>query len=359
MKEFFHSKIIHTKIKELTMKKNLFVSFLLITVFVLGACAPKTPTADPATNATSAPEQTASTNYAGKKILWIDSYHQGYAWTDDMENGMHEVLDGTGVELKIVHMDTKRNADDAFIKTAALQAKTEIETFQPDVVIASEDNVQKALIVPNYRGTDLPIVFNGINWTADSFGYPASNITGMLEVELQDQLTEMLKQYAKGRRVGYVTIDTETERKSVDIINKRFFNNEMLIYWATTQDEFKTAFLTAQQEVDIVFLGNNGGTDTWDEAEMKQFFLDNTTIPTGSVRDWMAPYVLVTLAKSGKEQGEWAAQTALDILDGTPVSEIPVVENKKGDLILNLSLADKLGVIFTPSLLKNAKILDD
>jgi ABC-type uncharacterized transport system substrate-binding protein len=44
-------------------------------------------------------------------------------------------------------------------------------------------------------------------------------------------------------------------------------------------------------------------------------------------------------------------------LDGTPVSEIPVVENKKGEMIVNLELADKLGVVFAPSLLKNALIL--
>ena len=71
----------------------------------------------------------------------------------------------------------------------------------------------------------------------------------------------------------------------------------------------------------------------------------------------MAPYSLLTLAKSSKEQGVWAAQAALSIFDGTPVSEIPVVENKKGEMIVNLDLADKLGVVFAPSLLKNALIL--
>lgn len=336
------------------MKINLFVSIVLIVAFALAACAPAASTTDQV----SPQENNSELDYAGKKILWVDSYHQGYSWTDNMESGMHEVLDGTGVEFKIIHMDTKNNPGEDFAKTAALQAKAEIETFHPDVVIASEDNVQKALIVPYYVGNDLPIVFNGINWDATAYGYPASNVTGMLEVELQDQLTDILKQYAKGERVGYVTIDTETERKGVDIINKTFFNGEMMVYWATNQNEFKEAFLTAQQEVDIVFLGNNAGTDTWDNDEMEQFFLKNTTVPTGSVRDWMAPYVLVTLAKSGKEQGEWAAQTALTILDGTQVSDIPVTQNKKGELIVNLVLADKLGVIFSPSILKNATMLD-
>ncbi len=344
-------------LKSLYSKIPVMGLVVLLAILAAG-CAPAAPVTAPVSEATSAQVDSTQPDYTGKKILWVDSYHQGYSWTDDMEGGMHEVLDGTGVEFKIIHMDTKRNSDEAFAQNAALQAKAEIEAFQPDVVIASEDNVQKALIVPYYKGTDLPIVFNGINWDATVYGYPTGNITGMLEMELQDQLFGILKQYAKGERVGYVTIDTETERKGVDIINKTFFNGEMKVYWATTQDEFQAAFLTAQQEVDIVFLGNNAGTDTWDDAAMEQFFLDNTTVPTGSVRDWMAPFVLVTLAKSGKEQGEWAAQTALSILDGTPVSEIPVTQNKKGKLIVNLVLAGKLGIVFPPSILKNATILD-
>jgi hypothetical protein len=133
----------------------------------------------------------------------------------------------------------------------------------------------------------------------------------------------------------------------------------MQTYWVKTQEEFKTAFLTAQQEVDILIMGNNAGSVTWDEAGMQQFIGMNSTIPTGSINDWMAPYSLLTLAKSAEEQGELAAQITLRILDGTPPSEIQVTENKKGQLIVNLDLADKLGVVFAPSLLKNAMILGE
>ena len=123
-------------------------------------------------------------------------------------------------------------------------------------------------------------------------------MTGMVEVELPNQLVEILKGYAKGERVGYITVDTETERKVADTYNQRFFDGQMQTYWVKTQEEFKTAFVTAQQEVDILIMGNNAGSDAWDEAGMKQFMLSNTTIPTGSINDWMAPYAMLTLAKS-------------------------------------------------------------
>jgi len=338
-------------------KTHSFVVFLLILVVLVTGCGPTTPDAAPASDAAPGQEDNSGSDYTGKKILWVNSYHEGYPWSDGIETGLHEVFDGTGVELKIVEMDTKRNPDEAFGQSAGMKAKAEIDAFQPDVVIASDDNAQKHLVVPFLKDTELPVVFNGVNWDALAYGYPTSNVTGMVEVELPDQLVELLKAHANGERIGYLTIDTETERKVVDTYNQRFFDGQMQPYWVKTQDEFKTAFLAAQQEVDILFMGNNAGSDKWNEEEMKQFVLRNAIVPTGSINDWMAPYSLLTLAKSAKEQGIWSAQAALQILDGTPVSEISVVENKKGEMIVNLDFADKLGVVFAPSLLKNALIL--
>ena len=345
-------------VKPYQWKTNSFVVFILILIILVTGCKPAAPAAAPASDDTAQGQaDNSGPDYTGKKILWVNSYHTGYAWSDGIEAGLHEVLDGTGVELKIVEMDTKRNSDEAFGQSAGMKAKAEIEAFQPDVVIASDDNAQKYLIVPFFKGTEQAVVFNGVNWDASAYGYPTSNVTGMVEVELPDQLVELLKAHANGERIGYLTIDTETERKVVDTYNQRFFDGQLQPYWVTTQDEFKTAFLAAQQEVDILFMGNNAGSDTWDEEAMQQFVLKNATVPTGSINDWMSPYSLLTLAKSAKEQGVWSAQAALQIIDGTPVSEISVTENKKGEMIVNLDLADKLGVVFAPSLLKNALIL--
>jgi len=347
------------QIQFLQRKKFFWGMVLLLTIMsslVLSSCTPATPQ-NPSD--TQEEDGVSQSDYAGKKILYVDSYHQGYAWSDGIESGVREILDESGTELKIIRLDTKRNPDEAFGKAAGTDAKSEIEAFNPDVVIACDDNAQKYLVVPYFKEDSLPFVFCGVNWDATVYGYPTNNVTGMVEVELPDQLVELLKVYANGDQLGYVSIDTETERKIYDTYNQRFFDGKLQGYWATTEDEFKEAFLAAQQEVDILFVGNNAGSDTWDEDQMQLFLLENTTIPTGSINDWMAPYVLLSLAKSSKEQGEWAAQSALRIIDGTPVSDIAVAENKKGVLILNLDVADKLSVVFAPSLIKIAQLIGE
>lgn len=339
------------------LKPSPILLFILVFAMLMAGCTPKNTAQSAVSDSPPAQGVDSEINYAGKKVVYVNSYHEGYAWSDGIEAGLHEVFDGTGVELKIIRLDTKNNPDEAFGKAAGERAKAEIDVFQPDIVITSDDNAQKYLVVPFLKGTQVPVIFNGVNWDASAYGFPSSNVTGMIEVELPGQVVEQLKAYAQGERIGYLTIDTETERKVVDIYNQRFFAGQLQPYWVTTEDEFKTAFLAAQQEVDILFMGNNAGSDKWDEEAMKKFVLRNSTIPTGSINDWMAPYSLLTLAKSAEEQGIWSAQAALQILDGTPVTDIQVAENKKGEVIVNLELADKLGVVFAPSLLKNAQIL--
>ena len=337
---------------------SLIISTILLASMLIG-CSPTNSATQPATGAGQESVVNTQSDFAGKKVVYVNSYHEGYAWSDAIETGLHNVFDGTGVELTIIRLDTKNHPDVAFGEAAGAKAWSEIQSINPDVVITSDDNAQKYLVVPFMKDGNIPVVFNGVNWDASGYGFPTANITGMVEVELPDQLIELLKAYAKGERLGYITVDTETERKVVDIYNQRFFGGQLQPYWVKTQAEFMDAFLTAQQEVDILFMGNNAGSDKWDEEEMKQFVLKNTAIPTGSINDWMAPYSVLTLAKSGQEQGEWSAQTALSILGGTPPSEITLAENKKGQLIVNFDLADKLGIVFAPSLLKSAVILGE
>ena len=157
-----------------------------------------------------------------KKVMYIDSYHEGYAWSDGITNGVRTVLEGKNIELRIVRMDTKRNTGKNFIRQAAMTAKNAIGEFQPDVVIASDDNASKYLIKPFYKDASLPFVFCGINWDASMYGYPYKNVTGMIEVAPVPELLKYLKPYAKGNRIAYIAADVSTARKEGMYPDKNF-----------------------------------------------------------------------------------------------------------------------------------------
>lgn len=333
--------------------KHLVIMALLFTLTTLLLISCAAPTTSEPVAETGTTEQA---DYVGKKILWVDSYHAGYEWSDGIEEGVQTGLANSGADLKIVRLDTKLNPDETFGQQAGLNTKAEIDSFNPDVVIACDDNAQKYLVVPYLKDTDLPVVFCGVNWDASPYGYPTSNVTGMIEIDLVTQMVDLLKPYAQGDRIAYLTGDSETERKVFETYNDRFFNGQLQPAFVTNFDEFKSEYLRLQDEVDMVYVGNNAGITGWDDAAAETLILENTKVPSGSSSDWMAPYVLLIVAKSAAEQGEWAATAALSILDGTPISEIPVAENKESSLILNLNLADRLDVVFTPSMLRYAEV---
>ncbi len=291
--------------------------------------------------------------HAARRVLYVDSYHEGYEWSDGLTEGIRSVLDDSGVDLKIFRMDTKRHTDETFKKNAALQAKELIASFHPDVVIASDDNASKYLIVPYFKDAKLPFVFCGVNYSADDYGFPYSNVTGMLEVPPAIKLIYSLKHFKRIVKVGYMAADTLTERKDGEY-TKHDVREDFIQRYVKTFDEWKTVFNNMQNQVDVLIVGNNGGIQGWDDDEARRFTLENTRIPTGCLLDWIAPLVFLGATRSAHEQGSYAAETALKILEGTPPANIPIVGNVQANIILNMQLAKKLGITIPKSFLKIA-----
>ena len=290
----------------------------------------------------------------GQRVLFIDSYHAGYAWSDGITAGIQQTLANSGVELKIHRMDTKRNGSEEFKKEAALKAKAVIEQFKPDVVIAADDNAQKYLVVPYYKGGDLPVVFAGVNWDASPYGYPARNVTGMVEVSRPVELLDILRTLSGGLTIAGLNGDAATSRKEHKHYAEKLGLDFQEVVYAATFAEWKREFLRLQDEVDILFMHNHAGINDWNEEEASRFVRENARIPSGSVSPWMAPYVLVAYTKNAQEQGEWAAQAALQILNGTPPSSIPMTTNKRGNMMINSSIAQQLQLEIPASLLNSA-----
>jgi ABC-type uncharacterized transport system substrate-binding protein len=279
---------------------------------------------------------------SAKKVLFIDSYHAGYAWSDGITEGVQSVCGPAGVQLEILHMDTKRNSSPEFMKEAAAKAKAKIESWQPDIVIAADDNASKHLIVPFYKGSELPFVFCGVNWDASGYGFPAANVTGMVEVSLTQQLVDYLLPLAKGNRIGFLSPDIATGRKEAKN-TKSVFGMELTEYYAKDYADWKTGYLNLQGEVDILLLASTGGLYDDQADDMTLFVESKTTIPTGATYDFMAPYVLLSFAKVAEEQGSWAAASALKILGGASPSSIPITPNSQGQLFVNGRIATVIG----------------
>lgn len=306
---------------------------------------------------------------ANRKILFVNSYHKGYRWSDDIEKGLMKALNiksrgsvgfdggGSNIDFKIFRMNTKLQNQQKQIVQAALEAKQLIDSWQPDVVVSSDDNAAKFLIKPYYLDSSMPIVFCGVNYDASVYNLPSENTTGMVEVEHIPETVTLLGQYAGGDRIGYIGANDMSNRKSL-IFHKKMLGIEYVDgSLVSTFEEWKKEYIRLQNTVDMLIVLNPVGIQDWSPEQVEKFLLEHTLIPSGAVGDSEVRYSLLGNVKIAEEQGWWAGKTALQILHGAVPSSIPVTRNKTSKLYINMPIANNLGIKFPLSLLEQATII--
>ena len=290
------------------------------------------------------------------KCLYVSSYHRGYAWSDGVEQGLRKVLTGH-CDIRQIDMDTKRNKSLEFKQAAASEVKLEIETWQPDVVIVSDDNAAKYVVQKYYRDADTPFVFSGVNWTVKEYGFPYSNVTGIIEVApLEAMLTNAIKYSGGAKKAIYLGADTLTEKKNLARIAgaSQKLGVELEGILVSRASEWKAQYQAAQ-DVDFIVMGSYSGISDWNQAEMAGFAVEHAKKLVVTSHDWMMPFSTIGFTKIPQEHGEWAAQTAIEILKGTAPNEIPIVANRDWELWINMDHLESTRITLPRKILRKAK----
>ncbi|NQY94540.1 MAG: hypothetical protein HRT43_10265, partial [Campylobacteraceae bacterium] len=282
---------------------------------------------------------------AQTKVLYINSYHEGYKSAIIQTNAVKDILLPKNIVLKFVHMNTKQIKKDSLRKLEALKIKKIIQQWKPNLVIASDDAASKYVVKEYYRDAKLPFVFIGVNWSIKSYEYPYSNVTGQIEVELASELIEELLKYADGVKVGFISGNSTTDKKALKHYEKELGMKFHKVEFVKDFAQWKETYMSLQYSVDVLLFRSNSGIKNWDDEKAEEFIKQETKIPTGSVNTSMFQYVLISFAKDNYEFGEYASHTALLILNGASPSDIPITRNQRSKVSLNMTLGKKLNII--------------
>lgn len=289
------------------------------------------------------------------RCLFVNSYHPGYEWSDGIERGLEKVLAGK-CEIDKFYMDTKRIPDKAFAEEMGLKAKEHIETTKPDVVIAADDAASLYLVKPYYKDAAVPIVFCGVNQSVEAYGYPYTNVTGMVEIAPVEPLMNAVKATIKDVTSGiYLMVDTLSQYKEYDLNKDTYSKGGIQLdrILVKNMDEWEKGFLEAQS-APFVVVGSNGGLEGWDDARAKEFVLGNTKTLTVTNMDWMIAYSVLAMTKVSEEQGEWAAEAALAILEGAKPTDIPIIVNRQWNILVNSKILEKTSIQLPDHIMQKA-----
>ncbi|NND08792.1 MAG: hypothetical protein HKN87_20655 [Saprospiraceae bacterium] len=296
-----------------------------------------------------------------KKVVYVNSYHRGFPPSDQITEGVFEKLPADSFEIVAYFMDTKRNPSEAYIKNRAAVILDSIHSERPDLLIVSDDNAIKYLVAPNFHNDPLPIVFCGVNWTADQYDLAHCNITGILELlPVAESLHTLKFYYPKMQKLLVLNENTTTSRKTKPLLDNLLSEIGFSVQQALVHDfeDWKSAFIEGNANFDVMYLQTRGAIKNWDHEEALKIIDQHIRIPLFTCEDFMMTYAVFGLTQVSKEQGMWAAETAKEILKGTGPEEIPISKNQMSTVWINTRLAEKID--FTPdeALLSKASIVD-
>lgn len=307
------------------------------------------------------------------RVLIVHSYHEQYDWVQGINDGLMSSFKSR-VDYRIFYMDTKRRPDDAWKKTAGHRAIQVINAYDPQVIIAVDDNAQK-FVASRYAGkSPIQVVFCGVNADPEKYGYPAENVTGILERTYTKQVLSMLKMMApNAQNVAWVSDDSATAHGVLPRVRKMSESNLLPLKIGsytlpTTFEQWQKSITSLEKNPDVqAFLipvyhtvkSKSSDTSVLPSTVMR-WTVEHTTKPVVGLWPFSTDDgALCTIAVDPYEHGKVAALMTKQILAGQRASAIPIVTNKNGYVIINLESAHRLKVDVPFELIQSAdKIIE-
>ena len=295
--------------------------------------------------------------------VYIASYAPGYAWQNRIERALTQTLQNQ-CQIKTFFMNSKKVLDNESLQKIGLNAVAFIESHSPDVVIVSDDNAVKYVLKEHYRNSQLPFVFCGVNSSGTPYGLPYKNTTGMVEKNPTEAILKLLFSINPSKtHVAFMTTSGTTANKDIhefhQLVNKLGIASSA--FQIRNEKEWRRLYKQLQEDpkVDIILFSNRAAFKTWDHSKNIEWIKQHNNKISITTQDWMMPYVAVGMNKIPEEQGHWAGAAAIEVLNGTPVSQISVVPNQQFQLWINPLFAKPFKEQLPENIFSQALVYDE
>ncbi len=310
----------------------------------------------------SMPFLAALPSHAGderKQVLYLNSYQNGYAWSDNILSGIRETLRDSGhtVDLQVEYMDAKKHPDTenrAILKQ--LFANKFASTHFDAIISSDNDAFQFLLASRDELFPGVPVVFCGVNDLRPKVLLEHANLTGVMErLDIRENL-ELALALSPEKRQLIVIGDTSLTSRAIEAQIKdvmpdfagrlafRFWNNiplEQLLKQSRTLPEDSLLFF-------IPVYVETGGKYL-SAGEVVQALYNNANVPIYGAWNFLLGHGIVGgKLLDGTSQGRAAAQMVVKILGGEPVSSIAPHAEAAAPLVFDWGVLDKFNLTNQP-----------
>jgi two-component system cell cycle sensor histidine kinase/response regulator CckA len=289
-----------------------------------------------------------------KSVLYLNSYHNGYHWSDGLLQGVRSVLNSSRykVNLQIEYMDAKKFDYRAISGNLYSLYKEKFAGEKFDIIIVSDNDALNFINL--YRDElfpGVPVVFCGINDLKDS-EISAGNITGVVELFDLDATLEVAQTLHPERNQLIILIDNSTAgmaiQRQVEKMTASSPFNLDIEFWIQLSLEEAQRRVRKLPDNAFLFIAPyyqtiNGHFYT--SEEVSEAIYKHSSVPIYTAWEFMVGYGPVGgKVLSGVDQGRVAGEMAKRILAGEKADDIPIVNEPGGIFLFDHKVMNKLGI---------------
>ncbi len=289
-----------------------------------------------------------------KHVLYLNSYHNGYKWSDGLLEGVRTALNKSQfkVDLQIEYMDAKKFNYNAISDNllALFKEKFKNETFD-SIVISDNDALN---FISKHRQElfpGVPVVFCGVNDLQET-DIAAGNITGVVETYDFLATLEVAKKLHPEKNRLVVLIDSSTAgvtiRHQAEKIIETHQTGLQIEFWVQLSLEETQQRVRKLPKNTFLFIAPyyqtiNGRFFT--SEEVSEAIYRHSSVPIFTSWEFMVGHGAVGgRVLSGNEHGKIAGEMTLNILQGTKAEAIPIKKDPSGVYVFDHKVMEKLGI---------------
>lgn len=289
------------------------------------------------------------------KILILNSYHQGYSWSDEMVDSIESVVlhEYPGADIRLEHLDAKRNQSAEYFELLASIYQRKFGQHEFDLVFACDDySIDFILQYSDSLFPDVPIVFSGANRVDLSKINAKPNMTGVLEVaDIISTINLALTFQPQAKELVVINDATFTGKFIGEEFQKLLPEIEKKVKVTVYEGE---PFDTLEEKVSklgddalvllLVYIRDNEG-GVYAPSLVASSLSRVSPVPIYGVWDFYFNHGIVGgVMTSGYLQGEVAAKMGNQILDGKDVSELSIVATESSRLLIDYRQLERFGL---------------
>ncbi|WP_394209411.1 diguanylate cyclase domain-containing protein [Enterovibrio calviensis] len=297
----------------------------------------------------------ASAETGAKQLLFINSHHRGYGWSDEVESGLRETFESSAVpiELSVVYLDTLRH--DALPikeKLADILALKHVSEATDLVITSDNAALDFALAHQNELFPRQPIIYTALKDFSTNAYDVNTRVTGISEyTDYQQAINVALSLHPKTQSLAFIGSQREPHnQRIIDIIKESVVpvlssKLDIEIYIDKSIDELDD-MLSELPTNTIVFALSNTLPKIdgmlYSPAETARLLASVTPFPVYTFwHSHIGHGAIGGQIVTGFSQGKAAAQLALQVLASDVDAPLPGHQTAPASLFFDLEAAKK------------------